>query len=45
VAQRPIGTNDINSINIQADASDQAAGAEFILKSLTIRADTIIKLK
>ncbi|MBC7817401.1 MAG: DUF1583 domain-containing protein [Planctomycetaceae bacterium] len=45
LAQRPIGTNDINAINIQADASDQAGGAEFVLKSLSIRAAKITKLK
>jgi hypothetical protein len=45
LAQRPIGTKDVNAINIQADASDQAGGTEFILKSLSIRAAKITKLK
>ncbi|TXT22599.1 MAG: hypothetical protein FD138_3391 [Planctomycetota bacterium] len=45
VAHRPVGTNDVRQINIRADASDQAAGAEFILKNLSIRATKIIKLK
>jgi hypothetical protein len=45
LAQRPIGTKDVNAINIQADASDQAGSAEFTLKSLSIRAAKITKLK
>ena len=45
LAQRPLGTNDITHINIQADASDQAGGSEFVLKSLSIRAAKIVKTK
>jgi hypothetical protein len=45
VAHRPVGTNDVRQINIRADASDQAAGAEFVLKSLMIRATKIMKVK
>lgn len=45
VAQRPIGTSDVNTINIQADASDQVGGAEFVVQSLSIRAAKIVRVK
>lgn len=45
VAHRPVGTNDVRQINIRADASDQSAGAEFVLKNLSIRAAKIMKVK
>ncbi len=45
VAHRPIGTGDTHYIAIQADASDQAAGAEFLLKNMSIRATKIMKVK
>jgi len=33
VTHRPVGTNDIQQVNIQADASDQAAGTELSSKT------------
>ena len=45
VAQRPIGTSDVNTINIQADASDAVGGTEFLVQSLSIRAAKILPLK
>lgn len=45
VTHRPVGTNDVMLIKIQADASDAVGGAEFILKSLSIQAAKIIRIK
>ena len=45
LTHRPVGTNDILKLNMQADASDAAAGAEFVVKNLSIRAAKIVKGK
>ena len=45
VTHRPVGTSDLLKLNIQADASDAAAGAEFVIKNLSIRAAKITKVK
>ena len=45
LTQRPLGTHDIKYLVVNADASDQAAGSEFLLKSLSIRAARITKVK
>ncbi len=45
IAHRPCGTQDIKYLAINADASDTASGSEFVLKSLSIRAAKILKVK
>ncbi len=45
VAQRPIGTNDVKQINIQADANNQDSGVDFTLERIDIRAAVIEKRK
>lgn len=45
ITQRPLGTNDIKHLAINADASDAVSGADFLVKSLTIRAAKILKMK
>lgn len=45
IAQRPIGISDVTTINIQADASDQVGGAEFVVQNLSIRAAKILPVK
>ncbi len=43
VTQRPFGIGDIHYLRIQADASDTAAGAEFVVKNFSLRASKIMK--
>ncbi len=43
VTQPPFGTGDIHYLAIQADASDTAAGAKFVVKNLSLRATKIMK--
>ncbi|MBS0202237.1 MAG: DUF1583 domain-containing protein [Planctomycetes bacterium] len=45
LTQRPLGTADIRLLEIMADSSDKVSGSEFTLKSLSIRADKITKMK
>jgi hypothetical protein len=45
ITQRPLGTQDIKRLAINADASDTASSSEFVLKSLTVRAAKILKVK
>ena len=45
LTQRPLGTGDISLVEIMADSSDKASGSEFILKTLSIRAAKITKVK
>lgn len=45
LTQRPLGTDDIKKLVVVADASDRAAGSEFILKSLSVRAAKITNTK
>ncbi len=45
LAQRPVGGNDIVRVGVSADASDQACGSTFTVKSLSIRATKIEKGK
>ena len=45
ITQRPLGTQDIKHLAINADASDKASGAEFVVKSVSIRAAKLLKLK
>ncbi len=45
ITQNPLGTNDIKHLAINADASDQASGADFVVKNLSIRAAKLVKGK
>jgi len=45
LTQRPVGTSDVKAVNVQADSSDQAAGADVTLKHLSIRASQILPVK
>ena len=45
ITQRPLGTQVIKHLAINADASDTASGSEFLLKNLTIRAAKLAKAK
>jgi hypothetical protein len=42
IAQRPVGSQDVKSVNLQIDCSDTVGGAEVVLKSLSIRAEKIL---
>ncbi len=44
-SQRPVGTHDVKHLAVNADASDTPSGSEFVVKSLTIRAAKILKVK
>jgi hypothetical protein len=43
VSQRPIGTDDLPHVMIEAVAADQASGTEFVVKSLTMRAEKLLE--
>lgn len=45
LSQRPIGTNDIKAVNLQADCSDQAGMADVVVRNLSIRAAKITPVK
>lgn len=45
LTQRPLGTDDIKKLVVVADASDNVAGSEFVLKSLSVRAAKITNTK
>jgi len=45
LTQYPLGAHDIKRLVVQADASDKASGSEFLLKTLSIRAAKIEKVK
>ncbi len=41
LSQRPVGTQDIVRLAVNADASDKASGSDFIVKRLSVRATKI----
>ena len=43
ITHRPISAGLDKQLNIQADASDETAGAEFVVKSLNLRASKLVK--
>jgi hypothetical protein len=45
LAQRPINTNDVKAVNLQADCSDQAGMADVVVRKLSIRAAKITPVK
>jgi len=45
LTQRPIGTNDVKAVNLQADCSDQAGMADVVVRNLSIRAAKITPVK
>jgi hypothetical protein len=45
LTQRPIGTNDVKAVNLQADCSDQAGMADVVVRSLSIRAAKMTPVK